>query len=174
MDKVMPILGGVGGKKERSTLTLSIIPKVYLFLLSPPSSPFPTTFLLIHKRKGIHGLSPRLTIITSNNPKGSYNHPTTSTPLQEAHQDQVRLLERSFILNKRLDPERKLQLAAELDVPPRQVAIWYQNRRARWKTQTLELDHSALRLKLDSALEEKERLRKDVEVLQGELRRART
>ncbi|KAI4388280.1 hypothetical protein MLD38_000622 [Melastoma candidum] len=87
-------------------------------------------------------------------------------------QDQVRLLERSFIVNKKLDPERKLQLADELDVPPRQVAIWYQNRRARWKTQTLELDRGTLKLKLDSAMEEKERLQKDVELLKGELRRA--
>ncbi|RVW79367.1 Homeobox-leucine zipper protein ATHB-52 [Vitis vinifera] len=39
-------------------------------------------------------------------------------------QDQVRLLETSFDHGKKLEPERKLHLARELGVPPRQVAIW--------------------------------------------------
>ncbi|KAL6999568.1 hypothetical protein U1Q18_000727 [Sarracenia purpurea var. burkii] len=86
--------------------------------------------------------------------------------------DQVRLLEISFSSNKRLEPDRKLQLAHELGVPPRQIAIWYQNKRARWKTQTLELDHSALQLRLETSAAEKRRLEKEVERLQGELDKA--
>ncbi|OWM88633.1 homeobox-leucine zipper protein ATHB-52 [Punica granatum] len=88
-------------------------------------------------------------------------------------EDQVRLLEKSFSSTKKLDPERKLQLAGELGVPPRQVAIWYQNKRARWKTQTLEIDYNALQVKLESALSEKRGLERDVERLQAELRKAR-
>ncbi|KAI3441512.1 SP-RING-type domain-containing protein [Psidium guajava] len=87
--------------------------------------------------------------------------------------DQVRLLERTFASHKKLDPGRKLQLAAELGVPPRQVAIWYQNRRARWRTQTLELDKGALQLKLDDALAEKRKLEQEVASLRQELDRAR-
>ncbi|XP_048130131.1 homeobox-leucine zipper protein ATHB-52-like isoform X2 [Rhodamnia argentea] len=87
--------------------------------------------------------------------------------------DQVRLLERTFASHKKLDPDRKLQLAAELGIPPRQVAIWYQNRRARWRTQTLELDKGALQLKLDDALAEKRKLERDVASLRQELDRAR-
>ncbi|KAI6687263.1 hypothetical protein NL676_024091 [Syzygium grande] len=87
--------------------------------------------------------------------------------------DQVRLLERSFHSHKKLDPDRKLQLAAELGVPARQVAIWYQNRRARWRTQTIELDCSALKLELDGALAEKRRLERDVASLRQELDKAR-
>ncbi|XAR56513.1 hypothetical protein NMG60_11037036 [Bertholletia excelsa] len=84
-------------------------------------------------------------------------------------EEQVRLLETSFSSNKRLEPERKLQLARELGVPPRKIAIWYQNKRARWKAQSLELDHGALRLRLDAALADKRRLEREVERLRGEL-----
>ncbi|XP_019153922.1 PREDICTED: homeobox-leucine zipper protein ATHB-52-like [Ipomoea nil] len=87
-------------------------------------------------------------------------------------QDQVKLLEASFDSNKKLDPERKFQLARDLGVPPRQVAIWYQNRRARWKSQSLELDYSALQVKLESALAEKKHLEKEMGKLREELKRA--
>ncbi|KAG2677795.1 hypothetical protein I3843_12G115900 [Carya illinoinensis] len=86
--------------------------------------------------------------------------------------EQVRLLERSFTSNSKLEPERKLQLAEQLGVPPRQVAIWYQNKRARWKTQSLELEYNVLHQELENALVEKRRLEKDVERLKGELAKA--
>ncbi|KAF5478627.1 hypothetical protein F2P56_005170 [Juglans regia] len=86
--------------------------------------------------------------------------------------DQVKLLERSFTSSNKLEPERKLQLANQLGVPPRQVAIWYQNKRARWKTQSLELDYNVLQQKLENALFEKRLLEKDVERLKGELEKA--
>ncbi|XP_022753996.1 homeobox-leucine zipper protein ATHB-52-like [Durio zibethinus] len=88
------------------------------------------------------------------------------------NQEQVRLLEKSFSANKKLEPELKLHLANQLGVPPRQVAIWYQNKRARWKTQSLELDYNTLQVKLENALSEKRRLEKDVKYLQEELRKA--
>ncbi|XVF04280.1 hypothetical protein REPUB_Repub05bG0068800 [Reevesia pubescens] len=88
------------------------------------------------------------------------------------NQDQVRLLEKSFNSDKKLEPELKLHLANQLGVPPRQVAIWYQNKRARWKTQSLELDYNTLQVKLENALSEKRRLEKDVKYLQEELRKA--
>ncbi|KAB2615948.1 E3 SUMO-protein ligase MMS21-like [Pyrus ussuriensis x Pyrus communis] len=87
-------------------------------------------------------------------------------------QDQVKLLEISFASNNKLEPERKLLLAKQLAIPPRQVAIWYQNKRARWKTQSLEFDYSAIQAKLESTLAEKMRLEKDVERLRGELKKA--
>ncbi|KAJ9182939.1 hypothetical protein P3X46_006869 [Hevea brasiliensis] len=87
-------------------------------------------------------------------------------------EDQVRLLERTFTTNKKLEPELKLQLASQLGVPPRQVAIWYQNKRARWKTQSLELDYNTLQVKLENALADKRRLEKEVIQLRDELRKA--
>lgn len=87
--------------------------------------------------------------------------------------DQVRLLERSFISNKKLEPERKAQLAEELGIPPRQVAVWYQNKRARWRTQSLELDCGTLQVRLENALAEKRQLEREVDRLRGELQKAK-
>ncbi|KAL2543058.1 Homeobox-leucine zipper protein HAT5 [Abeliophyllum distichum] len=38
--------------------------------------------------------------------------------------DQVRFLEKSFEVENKLEPERKIQLAKEIGLQPRQVAIW--------------------------------------------------
>ncbi|CAN1828661.1 Homeobox-leucine zipper protein ATHB-52 [Linum perenne] len=87
-------------------------------------------------------------------------------------QEQVRVLERSFNFNKKLAPELKFELASQLGVPPRQVAVWYQNKRARWKTQTLELDHNTLEMKLENMAAQKRRLEKEVARLHYELKKA--
>lgn len=87
-------------------------------------------------------------------------------------QDQVRLLEISFNSNNKLDSNRKSQLAQELGLPPRQVAIWYQNKRARWKSQSLEVDYKALQQRLDNAMLDNERLKLEVERLKEELNKA--
>ena len=102
---------------------------------------------------------------SSNNKKFHHNK-------KRLTQEQVKLLERSFSSNNKLEPDRKLLLAKQLGIPARQVAIWYQNKRARWKTQSLELGYNAIQMKLDTALAEKRRLEKDVERLKGELNRA--
>uniref|UniRef100_A0A0D3HDG6 Homeobox-leucine zipper protein n=1 Tax=Oryza barthii TaxID=65489 RepID=A0A0D3HDG6_9ORYZ len=72
--------------------------------------------------------------------------------------EQVRTLERSFESGNKLEPERKAQLARALGLQPRQVAIWFQNRRARWKTKQLEKDFDALRRQLDAARAENDAL----------------
>jgi homeobox-leucine zipper protein len=88
--------------------------------------------------------------------------------------DQVRSLERNFEMENKLEPERKMQLAKELGLQPRQVAVWFQNRRARWKTKQLERDYEMLnsgylKLKADfeTALREKEALKAEVQRLSG-------
>ncbi|KAK9130096.1 hypothetical protein Sjap_010583 [Stephania japonica] len=52
--------------------------------------------------------------------------------------DQVKALEKNFEVENKLEPERKVKLAQELGLQPRQVAVWFQNRCARWKTKQLE------------------------------------
>ncbi|XP_024393840.1 uncharacterized protein [Physcomitrium patens] len=88
--------------------------------------------------------------------------------------DQVRSLERNFEVENKLEPERKMQLAKELGLQPRQVAVWFQNRRARWKIKQLECDYDALtqdynRLKndFDAALRDKKKLKNEVNRLKG-------
>ncbi|MCL7051822.1 hypothetical protein MKW94_003295 [Papaver nudicaule] len=63
--------------------------------------------------------------------------------------DQVKTLEKNFEAENRLEPERKIKLARELNLQPRQVAIWFQNRRARWKTKQLEIDYGYLKASYD-------------------------
>lgn len=64
--------------------------------------------------------------------------------------EQVKALEKSFEKENKLEPERKNRLAEELGLQPRQVAIWFQNRRARWKTKQLERDYGVLKSNYDS------------------------
>ncbi|KAM0016554.1 putative transcription factor homeobox-WOX family [Helianthus debilis subsp. tardiflorus] len=64
--------------------------------------------------------------------------------------EQVKTLERNFALGNKLDPERKMQLAKALGLQPRQVAIWFQNRRARWKTKQLEKDYDVLKKQFEA------------------------
>lgn len=63
--------------------------------------------------------------------------------------EQVEFLESNFEVENKLEPERKVQLAKELGMQPRQVAIWFQNRRARFKTKQLEKDYGTLKVGYD-------------------------
>ncbi|KAK4778403.1 hypothetical protein SAY87_018590 [Trapa incisa] len=83
--------------------------------------------------------------------------------------DQVKALEKSFELGNKLDPERKLQLARALGLQPRQIAIWFQNRRARWKTKQLERDYEVLKKQFDALKADNETLQIQNEKLHGEL-----
>ncbi|KAK7258236.1 hypothetical protein RIF29_32796 [Crotalaria pallida] len=57
---------------------------------------------------------------------------------------QVESLERSFQEDIKLEPERKMKLSEELGLEPRQIAIWFQNRRARWKVKQLKQENQKL------------------------------
>ncbi|KAK4756294.1 hypothetical protein SAY87_006421 [Trapa incisa] len=83
--------------------------------------------------------------------------------------DQVRSLERSFEEENKLEPERKVQLAKDLGLQPRQVAIWFQNRRARCKTKLLEKDFEALQSSYNSLTAQHEALLKETDELKAEV-----
>ncbi|KAA8530807.1 hypothetical protein F0562_005569 [Nyssa sinensis] len=84
--------------------------------------------------------------------------------------DQVKALEKNFEVENKLEPERKVKLAQELGLQPRQVAVWFQNRRARWKTKQLERDYGLLKANYEALKHNYDTLQHDNEALQKEIR----
>ncbi|KAJ7528652.1 hypothetical protein O6H91_15G012400 [Diphasiastrum complanatum] len=62
-----------------------------------------------------------------------------------------------------------MKLAQELCLQPRQVAVWYQNRRARWKSKQLEQDYDILKMGYEALLKEKQKLEAEVISLTDQL-----
>ncbi|XP_055830650.1 homeobox-leucine zipper protein ATHB-12-like [Solanum dulcamara] len=90
--------------------------------------------------------------------------------------EQVKVLESMFKQKTKLEPSKKLELARDLGLQPRQVAIWFQNRRARWKTKQLEHEYRRLKaefnnlaMKFESLKKEKESLLKQLQELNDQM-----
>lgn len=82
---------------------------------------------------------------------------------------QVQSLEKTFGVENKLEPEKKMQIAKELSLQPRQVAIWFQNRRARFKNKQLEKDYDSLRACYDKLMADYDNLIKEKENLKTEV-----
>ncbi|XP_014517181.1 homeobox-leucine zipper protein HAT7-like [Vigna radiata var. radiata] len=83
--------------------------------------------------------------------------------------EQVKALEKSFELGNKLEPERKMQLAKALGLQPRQIAIWFQNRRARWKTKQLEKEYEVLKKQFEAVKADNDSLKAQNQKLHAEL-----
>ncbi|KAM5557761.1 homeobox-leucine zipper protein ATHB-12-like [Rosa sericea] len=79
--------------------------------------------------------------------------------------EQIKLLESIFEADSKLEPRRKVQVARELGLQPRQVAIWFQNRRARWKSKQIEQDFRTLRNEYDLLASKFESLKEEKQSL---------
>lgn len=81
--------------------------------------------------------------------------------------DQSALLEESFKEHNTLNPKQKVALAKQLNLRPRQVEVWFQNRRARTKLKQTEVDCDFLKRCCESLTEENRRLQKEVQELRA-------
>lgn len=79
--------------------------------------------------------------------------------------EQLKFLERSFQEEIKLNPDRKMKLSKEIGLQPRQIAVWFQNRKARWKNKQLEHLYESLRQEFDVVSREKELLQEEVIIL---------
>ncbi|OAY33933.1 homeobox-leucine zipper protein ATHB-40 [Manihot esculenta] len=100
--------------------------------------------------------------------KGAENG-VTGAKKRKLSADQVNLLEMNFGNEHKLESERKDKLASELGLDPRQVAVWFQNRRARWKNKKLEEEYTKLKTAHETNIIEKCRLESEVLKLKEKL-----
>ncbi|KAL5545445.1 hypothetical protein UlMin_005132 [Ulmus minor] len=81
--------------------------------------------------------------------------------------EQSAFLEESFKEHSTLNPKQKLALAKQLNLRPRQVEVWFQNRRARTKLKQTEVDCEYLKRCCETLTEENRRLQKELQELRA-------
>ncbi|KAL3715868.1 hypothetical protein ACJRO7_007597 [Eucalyptus globulus] len=81
--------------------------------------------------------------------------------------EQSAFLEESFKEHNTLNPKQKLALAKQLNLRPRQVEVWFQNRRARTKLKQTEIDCEYLKRCCETLTEENRRLQKELQELRA-------
>lgn len=83
--------------------------------------------------------------------------------------EQIKFLETIFEAKSRPELQMKQQLATRLGLQPRQVAIWFQNRRARTKSKQIEQDYTDLKVRYDNLASKFESLKKENQALVTQL-----
>ncbi|KAJ7567335.1 hypothetical protein O6H91_02G142900 [Diphasiastrum complanatum] len=81
--------------------------------------------------------------------------------------EQSALLEESFKEQSTLNPKQKNALAKQLSLTPRQVEVWFQNRRARTKLKQTEVDCELLKRCCENLTEENRRLHRELQDLRA-------
>ncbi|KAL7138615.1 hypothetical protein ABFS83_10G175700 [Erythranthe nasuta] len=81
--------------------------------------------------------------------------------------EQSAFLEDSFKEHNTLNPKQKVALAKQLNLRPRQVEVWFQNRRARTKLKQTEVDCEYLKRWCETLTQENKKLHKELSELKA-------
>nr|WGS99065.1 HB12 protein [Salvia sp. QL-2023a]WGS99077.1 HD-Zip12 protein [Salvia miltiorrhiza] len=87
--------------------------------------------------------------------------------------DQIKSLETMFETEARPELHLKQHLANKLGLQPRQIAIWFQNKRARSKSKQIEQEYSVLKSNYDNLALQFEALRKENQTLLVQVQKLR-
>lgn len=93
------------------------------------------------------------TLKTEGSSEADVMHPTTSSLRKNKNRftdQQIKSLEIMFESDSRPESQTKQQLAVELGLQPRQVGIWFQNKRARSRSKQIEQDYCLLKSSYDT------------------------
>ncbi|KAG9440927.1 hypothetical protein H6P81_021092 [Aristolochia fimbriata] len=104
--------------------------------------------------------------------KGRGDAPGAEPKKRKLTAEQVNFLEVNFGNEHKLESARKDRLAAQLGLDPRTVAVWFQNRRARWRSKHLEEEYSRLKATHEGVVLEKCHLEAEVINLREQLSKA--
>ncbi|MED6158466.1 hypothetical protein PIB30_033000 [Stylosanthes scabra] len=104
----------------------------------------------------------------------SGGHRSENSKKRRLSVEQVKALEKNFEVENKLEPERKVKLAQQLGLQPRQVAVWFQNRRARWKTKQLERDYGVLKNNYEALKLNHDALKQDNHALHNQIKELKT
>ncbi|XP_047328912.1 homeobox-leucine zipper protein HAT22-like [Impatiens glandulifera] len=81
--------------------------------------------------------------------------------------DQSNILEDSFMEHSTLNPKQKQALATQLNLRPRQVEVWFQNRRARTKLKKTEVEYELLKKCCEKLTDENRRLQMELQEMKA-------
>ncbi|XP_062074688.1 homeobox-leucine zipper protein ATHB-12-like [Humulus lupulus] len=88
--------------------------------------------------------------------------------------EQLKSLEGMFQSDSRPESRAKQKLAGELGLQPRQVAIWFQNRRARSRTKQIEREYNILKGSYSNLVSSFESLKRENQELNNQLQEVTT
>ncbi|KAF3434190.1 hypothetical protein FNV43_RR25293 [Rhamnella rubrinervis] len=104
-------------------------------------------------------------------------HPRTSSVRKKKNRftdQQIKSLEIVFESDSRPEPQTKEQIAAELGLQPRQVSIWFQNKRARSRSKQIEQDYCLLKSSYDTLASSFESLKTENRALLLQIKRLKS